>query len=92
MLKTYMKETGYAKIDAMKLWKEKELYQQWTLDVFRGHVHQERDTHKYLYTLNRKAEELKQAKKEGRAKLDGKVDRYSKYHFDSSNEEEGNNA
>lgn len=69
-----------------KLWASKALYQQWSLEVFRGHIHQENDTRKYLHTLHLKAEELAEKKKKSRAALEKSVGRYSKYHFDSSDD------
>ena len=70
-----------------ELWKTKELYQQWDKDIFRGHIHQEKDTRKYLHTLHAKAEELAALKKEQREALEVKVTKYSDYHFEDSEEE-----
>lgn len=69
-----------------ELWKSRELYKQWDKEVFRGHIHQEKDTRKYLHTLHVKAEELLEAKKNKRVALADKVDKYSKFHFDDSDD------
>ena len=41
----------------LQLYQSREEYRQWKLEVFRGHIHQEKDTRKYLHTLKLRAQE-----------------------------------
>ena len=72
-----------------KLWLSKELYQQWPLDIFRGHIHQEKDTRKYLHTLKLKAKELADMKAEKAELLNKRIKAYEKHQDGPSSDEEG---
>lgn len=74
------------------LWKSCSLYQQWSLEVFRGHIHQESDTRKYLYTLKHFAEEKakKKSKREGTRKK--RIEAFDRYDNEWNSEEDEESA
>lgn len=78
-LKRDLDNPEFSNMKPSKLWESRELYQQWSLSVFRGHIHQERDTRKYLYTLRFRADELAEKRKKTRLTLEEKAIRYSKH-------------
>ena len=67
-------------------------YQAWGLDIFRGHIHQESDTRKYLYTLKKKAEELAEEKARKLAVNQKKAEAYQDHQASLEEEEDGSSA
>ena len=78
MLNVDMNNNKHKTMTPRQLYDSKELYQQWSLEVFRGHIHQESDTRKYLYTLKKTAQELADEKAMAETKRWERIDVYEK--------------
>lgn len=71
------KVPGFKPVD---LYNSRNEYKQWTLEVFRWHIHQESDTRKYLHTLKKNAEVIAIKKSNKVAKTQQAAEDYAAYH------------
>ena len=55
------------------------IYRAWPLEIFRGHIHQEKDTRKYLYTLKHQVAKIAQDKLKELDEVNRKVQEYERH-------------